>query len=83
MKVRWVVWSQNFGFLIPMRKKCENRLKETQIFINMCQNSSCSLGDRKRKILKDYGSIGRVVALRNIQSEVEEKSMCVFVCLFV
>jgi len=32
----------------------------------MCQTARHSLGDRERKILKDYGLMGRVVALRNI-----------------
>ena len=43
-------------------------------------NSSYSLGDRERKILKDYELIGSVVALRNIQSGVEEKSTGVCLC---
>ena len=47
-------------------------------------NSSHRLGDRETKILKDYGMIGRVVALRNIQSKMEQNSrcMCGCVCLF-
>jgi hypothetical protein len=55
-----------------MRNQCENRLKKTRNLINMCQNSSHSPGDRERMILKVYGMIGRVVALINIQSEMEE-----------
>ena len=35
----------------------------------MCQNSRHSLGDRENKTLQDYAVIGKVVALRNIQSE--------------
>ena len=57
-------------------------LKETSNSINMCQNSSHGLGDIERKILKDYGLVGRVVALRNTQSEMEEKSGCVHMCFF-
>ena len=46
----------------------------------MCQNLGHSLGDRERKILKDYGLIGRVVVVRNIQSETEENNRCM--CYF-
>ena len=45
----------------------------------MYQNLSHSVGDRERKLLKDYGWIEKVVALRNIQSKMKEKSMCVCV----
>ena len=49
-----------------MRKQCENKTKEARNLINMCQNVGHCLSSRERKILKDYGLMGRVVALRNI-----------------
>ena len=48
-------------------------MKRIKNLINMCQNSSHNVGDRERKVLKDYGLIGRVIALRNIQSEMEKR----------
>ena len=60
-----------------MRSQCENKSKETINSINICQNLGHSLGDRQRKILKDCGIMGRVVALINIHNEMVEKSRCV------
>jgi hypothetical protein len=70
-----------FWSFAPTRIFFENRSKETRNLINVGQNLGHSLGNRERKILKVYIIIGRVVTLTNIQSEMEEK--CVCVCVFL
>lgn len=76
-----LLWSHFIFIFAPMRKRCENKSKEIENLINMCQNLSHSLGDKERKFLKDQCLRGRVVALRNIHNGMEEKSRCVFFLL--
>lgn len=49
----------------------------------MRQTLGHSLGDGKRKILKDYGLIGRVANLRNTQSVMEENSRFLLFLFFL
>ena len=74
------MWSQILEYFVPMKKQYEIRLKETRNSTNVCQNIKYDLGDWRRKIEKDYGLIlgGGVMALTNIQSEMEENSGCFF-----
>jgi hypothetical protein len=59
-----------------MRNNVKIDFKNIRSLINVGQNLGHNLDDRERKILNDFGPIGRVVALRNIQSEIEENSRC-------
>lgn len=49
----------------------------------MRQTLGHSLGDGKRKMLKDYGLMGRVANLRNTQSVMEENSRFLLFLFFL